>query len=71
MWFLCCMAKTFRDWDLDQTLMFPPSVQDLVPEGHLAHFVRDTTREALDLSAILDTYTEERGYPLRAGVEAE
>ena len=29
----------------------------------MAHFVRDTVREALDLSAILDTYTEERGYP--------
>ncbi|HEX5182161.1 MAG TPA: IS1182 family transposase, partial [Allosphingosinicella sp.] len=31
--------------------------------GHLAHFVRDTVREALDLSAILETYSEERGYP--------
>ena len=29
----------------------------------MAHFVRDTVREALDLSAILDTYAEERGYP--------
>src|SRR5438094_10269695 len=29
----------------------------------MAHFVRDTVREALDLSAILDTYSEERGYP--------
>lgn len=29
----------------------------------MAHFVRDTVREALDLSAILDTYTEEHGYP--------
>ena len=57
------MAKTYRDRNLEQTLMFPPSVQDFVPEGHLAHFVRDTTRESLDLSAILDTYTEERGFP--------
>ena len=63
LWFLCGMAKTYRDWNLEQTLMFPPSVQDFVPEGHLAHFVRDTTRESLDLSAILDTYTEERGFP--------
>jgi len=57
------MAKTFRDWNLDQTMMFPPSLRDLVPEGHLAHFVRDTTVEALDLSAILGEYDEERGYP--------
>ncbi len=63
MWFLCGMAKTYRDWNLDQVMMFPPSVQDFVPEGHLAHFVRDTTRESLDLTAILDTYAEERGYP--------
>ena len=29
----------------------------------MAHFVRDTVREELDLSAILATYDEERGYP--------
>jgi len=57
------MAKTFRDWDVNQSLMFPPSVRDFVPEGHLAHFVRDTVVENLDLSAILDAYTEERGFP--------
>ena len=57
------MAKTFREWNLQQNLLFPPSVLDLVPEGHLAHFVRDTVVEDLDLSEILDTYTEERGYP--------
>ncbi|MGD8240757.1 MAG: transposase, partial [Armatimonadota bacterium] len=44
-------------------MLLPPSVQELVPPGHLAHFVRDTVREALDLSAIMDEYTEERGYP--------
>jgi transposase len=57
------MAKTFRDWDVEQLMMFPPSVQDFVPPGHLAHFVRETILEALDLSAILDCYSEERGYP--------
>jgi len=44
-------------------MMFPPSVQEFVPEGHLAHFVRETVREALDLSEILDSYGEERGQP--------
>ena len=57
------MGKTFRDWDIEQVMMFPPSVQDFVPEGHLAHFVRNTVVEALDLSAIVDCYSEERGYP--------
>ncbi len=31
--------------------MLPATVLDLVPEGHLAHFVRDTVRHDLDLSA--------------------
>jgi transposase len=57
------MAKTFRSWDVDQGWLLPPSVHEFVPPGHLAHFVRDTVREALDLSAILGTYTEERGFP--------
>lgn len=63
LWFLCGMSKTFRPWDVDQVWLLPPTVHELVPEGHLAHLVRDTVRETLDLSAILATYTEERGYP--------
>ena len=57
------MSKTFRAWDIDQGWVLPPSLHDFVPAGHLAHFVRDTVREALDLSAIIDTYREERGQP--------
>src|SRR5919107_4365457 len=57
------MVKTFRPWDVDQSWLLPPSVHDLVPPDHLAHFVRDTVREALDLTAILAAYDEERGYP--------
>jgi transposase len=57
------MSKSFRSWDVDQGWLLPPSVREFVPEGHMAHFVRDTVREALDLSAILGSYAEERGYP--------
>ena len=57
------MSKLFRSWDVDQGWMLPPSLHDYVPPGHLAHFVRDTVREALDLSAIMDCYTEPRGQP--------
>ncbi len=57
------MSKTFRDWNVEQQWLLPPSLDEFVPEGHLAHFIRDLVRETLDLSAILDTYTEERGYP--------
>ena len=55
------MSKTFRPWDVEQRVLL--SVHELVPAGHLAHFVRDTVREDLDLSRIMETYTEERGYP--------
>ena len=57
------MGKTFRTWDVDQGWLLPPSVHEFVPAGHLAHFVRDTVREGLDLTAIFATYGEERGYP--------
>jgi transposase len=57
------MSKTFRAWDVEQRWLLPPSVDDLVPAGHLAHFVRETVRQDLDLSAILETYDEARGYP--------
>jgi transposase len=59
----CGMAKTFREWNVQQQMLLPPSVLDFVPPDHLAHFVRDTVAEALDLSAIVDVYEEERGYP--------
>lgn len=62
-WFLCRMANTFTSWDVDQFVLLPPSVQELVPAGHLAHFVRDLVRKSLDVSAILQPYTEDRGFP--------
>ena len=57
------MSKTFRSWDVDQSWLLPPSVHDFVAPDHLAHFVRDTVREGLDLSAILQAYGDERGQP--------
>jgi transposase len=57
------MSKTFRPWDVDQVWLLPPSIQDLVPPGHLAHFVRETVRDGLDLSRIMESYAEERGFP--------
>jgi transposase len=57
------MAKVFREWSVNQRWLLPPSVMELVPEGHLAHFLRETVRESLDLSAVLESYDEERGKP--------
>jgi hypothetical protein len=44
------MSKTFLPWDVDQEWLLPPSINDFVPAGHIAHFIRDTVRETLDLS---------------------
>ena len=57
------MKKSFRPWQVDQSLLLPASVHDFVPAGHPAHFVRDLVREDLELSAIVETYDEARGYP--------
>lgn len=57
------MAKTFRPWDVEQTWLLPPSVQELVPARHPAHLVRELVRTQLDLSTIFAAYDEERGYP--------
>jgi len=57
------MSKSFRDWHLDQDLLFPPSVQDFVPAGHLARFVVGLVRDDLDLSAIYAGYSGEKGQP--------
>jgi transposase len=57
------MSKTFRPWDVEQRWLLPPSVHELVPPSHVAHFVRETVRENLDLNAIFAAYREERGYP--------
>lgn len=57
------MSKTIRDWDVEQGWLLPPSLHEFVLAEHMAHFVRDTVREVLDLSAIVGTYSEERGYP--------
>jgi transposase len=57
------VAKTFRPYDPHQILLLPPSLDEWLPERHLARFVSELVEEALDLSAIRAAYVEERGYP--------
>jgi transposase len=56
------MAKTFRPYEPDQIYLFPPSPRDWLPDDHLIYFLSDLV-DSLDLSAIYQAYTEERGYP--------
>ncbi|MGH9893072.1 MAG: IS1182 family transposase, partial [bacterium] len=57
------MAKTFRFFDPAQSLILPPSLDDWLPEDHLARYVGAVIDE-LDLDKIMAYYEdEERGYP--------
>src|SRR5713101_1858376 len=49
------MPTTFRSCAPDQSLLFPPSPRDWLPEGHLAFFIADTVA-ALDLQAFYEPY---------------
>jgi hypothetical protein len=49
------MPTTFRPCAPDQSLLFPPSPRNWLPEGHLAFFVADTVA-ALDLNASCAPY---------------
>jgi transposase len=55
--------KTFRAFDPHQVLLLPPSLDDWLPEDHLARFVAELVGDVLDLSPILADYTEKRGFP--------
>lgn len=49
------MNKRFRVCDLDQPYLLPPSLQDWLPENHLARFIAEVTDE-LDLAVIYAKY---------------
>ena len=54
------MGQNFIPDTVNQTLLFPPSLHDWLPEGHLARFLLDVV-SALDLSAIYTSYEEKDG----------
>jgi len=57
------MAKSYRPYLPEQSLLLAPNVRDWLPENHLAYFIGDVIDE-LDLRAIEAYYErEERGYP--------
>lgn len=54
------MGKSFLPDQVNQTLLFPPSLHDWLPEGHLARFLVDVV-SALDLSVVYASYEERDG----------
>lgn len=55
--------KTFRPYDPHQVFLLPPSLDDWLPDDHLARFVSELVDETVDLEPFLASYTEGRGFP--------
>jgi transposase len=55
--------KTFRHYDQSQQFLIPPSLDDWLPDRHLARFISDLVEEVLDLGPFLAGYKEPRGFP--------
>ena len=49
------MPTSYRRYEPDPVMLLPASLQDWLPEGHLAYFINDTV-EALDLRAFYARY---------------
>src|SRR6266702_2381142 len=54
------MGQNFLPDTVNQILMFPPSLHDWLPEGHLARFLVDVV-STLDLGAFYASYSEKDG----------
>ena len=52
-----CMGTHYREYQPKQSLLLPPSLQDWLPEGHLAYFISDTVEE-FDLNEFRAKYQE-------------
>jgi hypothetical protein len=64
------MGQNFIPDTVNQTLLFPPSLHDWLPEGHLARFLLDVV-SALDLSAIYTSYQSSTGFADPRGMKRE
>src|SRR5437763_1607703 len=52
------MSKAFREYRPEQNLLLPPSLEDWLPQGHLARFISDVVGE-LDLRPIYESYEKD------------
>ena len=63
------MSKRFRQGDLNQPYLLPPTLQDWLPADHLARFIGEVC-DQLDLSAVYAGY-DARGRAGLCSVESE
>jgi transposase len=55
--------KTFRPYDQSQAMLLPPSLDEWLPQGHVARFVDELVEHGLDLSAFYAAHGQARGAP--------
>jgi transposase len=56
------MSVNFLEWDRKTPFLLPPSIEDWLPEGHLARFVVEIV-EQLDLSSLKESYAGRGSQP--------
>ncbi|MHB1525543.1 MAG: transposase [Candidatus Dormibacteria bacterium] len=55
--------KTFRAYSQAQSFLLPPSLEDWLPQNHVARFISEAVDELLDLSELYASYEEPGGAP--------
>jgi transposase len=61
------MSVNFIEWDRKTPFLLPPSIEDWLPEGHLARFVVEVV-EQLDLSSLKESYAGRGSQPHNPGM---
>ena len=54
-------SPNFRRYDPHQTVLLPPSLEEWLPEGHLARFISDVVDNEIDLTPFIEGYENEEG----------
>lgn len=55
--------KRFRDFDPNAVMLVPPSLDEWLPEGHLARFLAELVENELDLERFYASYAKAKGQP--------
>ena len=56
-------SKVFRRYDPGQSFLMPPSLDDWLPQDHVARFISEVVDDLLDLSAVYGSYVSASGAP--------
>lgn len=55
--------KRFRAFEPDAVMLVPPSLEEWLPQGHLARFLAELVDQELDLSRFYASYAKAKGQP--------